>query len=119
MSTVETPSVVIHSTPPKKRRHRFKAGTVALRDIRRYQKTSNLLLKRGPMDRVIRQIAVDAKSDVRWTGAAIDAIHTAAEEYLLDAFKAAMKITAKSKRQTMMLEDYKLGTSFITRDPID
>ena len=41
----------------KPRRHRFRPGTVALREIRRYQKSTELLIRRMPFQRLVREIA--------------------------------------------------------------
>jgi histone H3 len=50
-----------------KKPHKFRPGTVALREIRKYQKTTDLLLIRKlPFQRFIREIAMEFKSDVRF-----------------------------------------------------
>lgn len=47
-----------------KKPHRFRPGTVALREIRRYQKSTELLIRKLPFQRLVREIAQDFK--VRW-----------------------------------------------------
>ncbi|KFD59340.1 hypothetical protein M514_28481, partial [Trichuris suis] len=46
---------------PLKRAHRYRPGTVALREIRRYQKSTELLIRRLPFQRLVREIAQDFK----------------------------------------------------------
>lgn len=45
-----------------KRKHRFRPGTVALREIRRYQKSTELLIRKLPFQRLVREIAHDFKA---------------------------------------------------------
>ena len=45
--------------------HRYKPGTVALREIRKYQKSTELLIKKIPFQRLVREIGTDFKSDLR------------------------------------------------------
>ena len=47
--------------------HRYRPGTVALREIRKYQKSTELLIEKGPFSRLVREITKDFKSDARWT----------------------------------------------------
>lgn len=57
-----------------KRAHRYRPGTVALREIRRYQKSTELLIRRLPFQRLVREIAQDFKFDLRWNVKAIEAL---------------------------------------------
>ena len=45
-----------------KKPHRFRPGTVALREIRRYQKSTELLIRKLPFQRLVREIAQDFKA---------------------------------------------------------
>ncbi len=54
-----------------KKPHRYRPGTVALREIRKYQKSTDLLIRKRPFQRLVREIARDFSSDMRFTGAAI------------------------------------------------
>uniref|UniRef100_A0AC34FKU7 Histone H3 n=2 Tax=Panagrolaimus sp. ES5 TaxID=591445 RepID=A0AC34FKU7_9BILA len=49
-----------------KKPHRYRPGTVALREIRRYQKSTELLLRKLPFQRLVREIAQDYKTDLRF-----------------------------------------------------
>jgi histone H3 len=69
-----------------KKPHRFHPGTVALREIRRYQKSTELLLRRLPF-RLVREIAQEFKADLRFQSSAVQAIQEAAEAYLVGLFE--------------------------------
>ena len=53
---------------------RYRPGTVALREIRRYQKSTELLIRKLPFQRLVREIAQDFKTDLRFQSAAIGAL---------------------------------------------
>ncbi len=63
-----------------KKPHRFKPGTVALREIRRYQKSTDLLIRKLPFQRLIREIAQDFQSDLRFQSSAIGALQVHIDE---------------------------------------
>jgi hypothetical protein len=54
-----------------KKPHRYRPGTVALREIRRYQKSTELLIRKLPFQRLVREIAQDFKTDFRFQGSAV------------------------------------------------
>ena len=64
-----------------------KPGTVALREIRRYQRSTELLLRKLPFMRLIREIAEEYKSDLRFQSLAIMALQEASEAYLVRLFE--------------------------------
>lgn len=63
--------------------NRYRPGTVALREIRRYQKSTELLIRKLPFQRLVREIAQDFKTDLRFQSTAILALQEAAEAYLV------------------------------------
>src|ERR1700678_1103511 len=65
-----------------KKPHRYRPGTVALREIRRYQKSTELLIRKLPFQRLVREIAQDFKTDLRFQSAAIGALQVRAMETL-------------------------------------
>jgi histone H3 len=67
------------STGGVKKPHRYRPGTVALREIRRYQKSTDLLIRKLPFQRLVREIAQDFKNDLRFQGTAILALQEASE----------------------------------------
>uniref|UniRef100_A0A6N2KAY2 Core Histone H2A/H2B/H3 domain-containing protein n=1 Tax=Salix viminalis TaxID=40686 RepID=A0A6N2KAY2_SALVM len=62
-------------------------GTVALREIRKYQKSTELLIRRLPFQRLVREIAQDFKTDLRFQSSAVAALQEAAEAYLVGLFE--------------------------------
>lgn len=94
---------------PVKKPHRFRSGTVALREIRRYQKTTDLLMRRLPFQRLVREIAATVKEHMRWTSQAILALQEAAETYLVGLFEDTNLCTIHAKRVTIVPRDMQLA----------
>ncbi len=67
------------STGGVKKPHRYRPGTVALREIRRYQKSTELLIRKLPFQRLVREIAQDFKTDLRFQSAAIGALQVSSQ----------------------------------------
>ena len=61
-----------------KKPHRYRPGTVALREIRKYQKSTELLIRKLPFQRLVREVAQDFKNDLRFQGSAVMALQEAA-----------------------------------------
>ena len=70
-----------------KKPHRYRPGTVALREIRRYQKSTELLIRKLPFQRLVREIAQDFKTDLRFQSSAVLALQEASEAYLVGLFE--------------------------------
>ena len=92
-----------------KKPHRFRAGTVALREIRRYQKTTDLLVRKLPFQRLVREVASDFKSDLRFQSTAIAALQEASEAYLVALFEDTNLCAVHAKRVTIMPKDLQLA----------
>merc|ERR1719213_594162 len=71
------------ATPGVKRPHRFKPGTVSLRETRRFQKSTELLIRKLPFQRLVREIANDFKTDLRFQSSAVLALQEATEAYMV------------------------------------
>ena len=97
--------------PPggKKKPHRYRPGTVALREIRRYQKSTELLIRKLPFQRLVREIAQDFKSDLRFQASAVLALQEAAEAYLVGLFEDTNLCAIHAKRVTIMPKDMQLA----------
>jgi histone H3 len=93
----------------QKRRHRFRPGTVALREIRKYQKSTELLLRKRPFQRLLREIAQDFRVDLRFQSSAILAAQEAAEAYLIGLFEDTNLLALHAKRVTIMPKDMQLA----------
>ena len=92
-----------------KKPHRFRPGTVALREIRRYQKSTELLIRRLPFQRIVREIAQDYQSDLRFQAAAIQALQEATEAYMVSLFEDTNLAAIHAKRVTIMPKDLALA----------
>ena len=92
-----------------KRPHRYRPGTVALREIRKYQKSTDLLLRKLPFQRLVRELASGFKNDLRFQGTAILALQEAAEAYLVGLFEDSNLCCIHSSRITIMPKDLQLA----------
>lgn len=92
-----------------KRLHRYRPGTVALREIRKYQKTSELLIARLPFQRLVREVAQRFMIGLRFQSSAIMALQEASEAYLVGLFEDTNLCAIHAKRQTIMPKDLLLA----------
>ena len=88
---------------------RWRPGTVALHEIRRYQKTTELLIRKMPFARLVREIAQDFKTDLRFQRQAIAALQEAAEAYLIGLFEDTNLCCIHAKRVTIAPKDLQLA----------
>ncbi|MHA1681422.1 MAG: histone H3 [Promethearchaeota archaeon] len=95
--------------PGLKKPHRYKPGTVALREIRKYQKSTDLLIRKLPFQRLVREIAGEFKSELRFQSNAVLALQEAAESYLVGLFEDTNLCAIHAKRVTIMARDIKLA----------
>ena len=115
-----------------KKPHRFRPGTVALREIRRYQKGTDLLIRKAPFQRLVREMMEDMKKDYRFQSTAVSqccvgcllinhalippfymlcqvlALQEAAEAYLIGLYEDANLCAIHAKRVTVMPKDIQL-----------
>ena len=92
-----------------KKPHRYRPGTVALREIRRYQKSTELLIRKLPFQRLVREIAQDFKTDLRFQSSAIGALQEATEAYLVSLFEDTNLCAIHAKRVTIFPRDIQLA----------
>merc|ERR1712153_209362 len=92
-----------------KKPHRFRPGTVALRMIRKYQKSTELLIRKLPFQRLFREIASDFKTDLRFQSSAVLALQEAAEAYMVGLFEDTNLCAIHAKRVTIMPKDMQLA----------
>ena len=97
------------STGGVKKPHRFRPGTVALREIRKYQKSTELLIRKLPFQRLVREVAQDFKTDLRFQSHAIMALQEASEAYLTSLFEDTNLCAIHAKRVTIMPKDIQLA----------
>ncbi len=92
-----------------KKAHRFKPGTVALREIRKYQKSTELLIRKLPFQRLVKELAQEYKTDLRFQSSAVLALQEAAESYLVGLFEDTNLCAIHAKRVTIMPKDMQLA----------
>ncbi len=92
-----------------KKPHRYRPGTVALREIRKFQKSSELLMRKLPFQRLVREIAQEIRADLRFQSTAILALQEAAEAYLVGLFEDTNLCAIHAKRVTIMPKDLQLA----------
>ena len=84
-------------------------GTVALREIRRYQKSTELLIPKLPFQRLVREVAQKFKTDLRFEYNAIMALQEAAETYVVELLEKTNKCAIHAKRVTILQKDMQLA----------
>eukprot|EP00996_Jenningsia_fusiforme_P004656 NODE_5502_length_671_cov_15.675241_g5126_i0.p1 GENE.NODE_5502_length_671_cov_15.675241_g5126_i0~~NODE_5502_length_671_cov_15.675241_g5126_i0.p1 ORF type:complete len:154 (+),score=41.41 NODE_5502_length_671_cov_15.675241_g5126_i0:52-462(+) len=92
-----------------KRPHRFRPGTVALREIRKFQKSTDLLIRKLPFQRLVREIAQEYRAEIRYQSNALLALQEAAEAYLVGLFEDTNLCAIHAKRVTIMVKDMQLA----------
>lgn len=99
------------------KRHRYKPGTVALREIRRYQKSTERLIRKLPFQRLCRTICRENASaaDIRFQGPALVALQEATELYLVGLFEDALLCAQHAKRVTVFGKDFLLVSRIRSR----
>ena len=93
----------------KKKKKRARPGVKALREIRKYQRSTDKLIPKLPFSRVVKEICLKYREDVRWRVNAIEALHFAAEAHIVDIFEDAYLCSIHAKRVTLMVRDIQLA----------
>ena len=90
--------------------HRWRPGTVALREIQKFQKSPDLLIRKAPFQRLVCKIALKfGKSDLRMQSTAVLAIQEAAEYFMVDVFSDTNVCAQHGKRVTIKVKDLVLA----------
>ena len=92
------------SNGKNKKPHRFRPGTVALREIRKHQKSVDFLMAKLPFHRLVREIAQDM-GEKRFRKSALDALQEATEAYIVELLSDANLCAIHAKRVTIMPKD--------------
>ncbi|EGV93814.1 histone H3.3C [Cricetulus griseus] len=92
-----------------KKPHRYRPGTVALREIRHYQKSTELLIRKLPFQYLMREIAQDFKRDLHTQSTAVGALQEASEAYLVGRFEDSSLCAINAKCVTIMPKDIQLA----------
>jgi histone H3 len=89
-----------------------------VREIKKYQKTTELLIRKLPFSKLVREIVQNYnKTDTRFQGLAIQALQEAAENYLIDLFVDTQLCAEHAKRVTIMDKDMQLAIRVGKRVP--
>ena len=89
---------------------RWRPGTVALREIRRYQRSTDLIINKTAFQRLVWEVAKDVcKNDLRFQSTAVLALQEASEAHLIGLYQDAYLCTIHAKRVTLMVKDIQLA----------
>ena len=88
---------------------RFRPGVVAMKEIRKYQRTTENLIKKRPFQRLVRDIVQTFTNDIRFMHGALAALQEAAEAHLVELFEKAYQCSIHAKRVTLMCKDLQLA----------
>eukprot|EP00428_Durinskia_dybowskii_P015068 CAMPEP_0170223860 /NCGR_PEP_ID=MMETSP0116_2-20130129/11630_1 /TAXON_ID=400756 /ORGANISM="Durinskia baltica, Strain CSIRO CS-38" /LENGTH=149 /DNA_ID=CAMNT_0010474563 /DNA_START=80 /DNA_END=529 /DNA_ORIENTATION=+ len=100
---------VVAGAGPVKKQQRYRPGTLALREIRKYQKSTELLIRKMPFQRLVREVASDFNTDLKFQSQAVLALQEAAEAYLVGLFEDTNLCAIHAKRVTIMPKDMQLA----------
>ncbi|PIC28091.1 hypothetical protein B9Z55_020121 [Caenorhabditis nigoni] len=89
--------------------HRYRPGVVALREVHRYQKSTELLILKRPFERLVREIAQEMMLDLRFQSSTIEALQHASEAFLVELFELTQLCAIHAKRVTIKPDDMKLA----------
>lgn len=114
---LSTKTPVNRTNPPgRKKPHRYRPGTVALREIKRYQKSTEPLIRKLPFSRLVREIAQDIKTDLRFQESALLALQEACEAHIVGVFEDTNMCAIHAKRVTIEPRDMQLARRIAGRD---
>mmetsp|Transcript_163663 Transcript_163663/g.289667 ORF Transcript_163663/g.289667 Transcript_163663/m.289667 type:complete len:160 (+) Transcript_163663:84-563(+) len=92
-----------------KKPHRYRPGVIALREIRKYQKSTELLIRKAPFQRLVKELVQSQSTTIKFQSQALLALQEAAEAYLVGLFEDTNLCCAHAKRVTIMPKDMQLA----------
>ena len=113
--TPGAPAQKVPRHPPRKttagasRPHRYRPGTRVLLEIRRLQRSTDLIIKRLPFERLVRDIASEFMSNPRFQRVTILALQEASEAYSVKLFEDTNLLAIHAKRITITPKDLRLA----------
>ncbi|CAD8101613.1 unnamed protein product [Paramecium sonneborni] len=93
----------------QKKKHRFRPGTISLKEIRQLQFTTNLLIRKLPFQRLVRQISQNSEKEFRFSQSAMYALQEATEGFIVHLFEDANLCSHHAKRVTLLTRDLYLA----------
>lgn len=104
------PAIAHKHVVHQKSQKRFRPSMKWISEIRKYQRTSDLLIRKLPFTRLVKEIAQEVNTnDFRWTAHALEALQEATEAYAVDLLSASLLCTIHAKRVTLMQRDIQLA----------
>lgn len=97
---------------PTHKKKRYRPGTKSLREIRKYQKSTDLLMRKLPFARLVREVCSDfvgGAVSYRWQSTALLALQEASEAFLVHLFEDTNLCALHAKRVTIMQKDIQLA----------
>ena len=89
---------------------RYRPGTLAIREIRKFQKSTDLLIRKLPFARLVREICNELSMyPMRWTAEALLALQESSEDFLVHLFEDCNLCAIHAKRVTIMPKDLQLA----------
>lgn len=92
-----------------KKPRRFRPGSVAVRQIKKYQRTTELLIRRLPFQRLVRDVAHSLTGSIRFQASAVVALQESVEAYMVQLFEDINLCASHAKRVTIMSKDLHLA----------
>jgi histone H3 len=100
---------VAKSSGVKKSARKWHPGTVALRQVKKFQKSTNLLLRKAPFSRLVREVAAQYKDGLKFASSALLAVQEATESYIVSVLSDTNLVAIHAKRVTIMPRDLALA----------
>jgi len=92
-----------------KRAYRYRPGTMALRKIRKFQRSTETLIPKLSFQRLVKEVAQKARADLRFQSTAIAALQEASEDYLVGIMADSVMCMLHGGHKTMMTKDLQLA----------
>ncbi|CAD8067883.1 unnamed protein product [Paramecium sonneborni] len=92
-----------------KKSKRYRPGTIALKEIRKYQDSSNLLIRKLPFQRLVRELAGFSEKEMRFQSSAILALQEATEAFIVNMLEDSVICAHHARRITVMQRDINLA----------
>eukprot|EP01116_Phalansterium_solitarium_P003605 TRINITY_DN14419_c0_g1_i1.p2 TRINITY_DN14419_c0_g1~~TRINITY_DN14419_c0_g1_i1.p2 ORF type:complete len:139 (-),score=7.80 TRINITY_DN14419_c0_g1_i1:218-634(-) len=112
----KTPAPAVSMMPARFRRRRMRPGQLALKEIRKYQSTTENLIRFAPFSRLVREIAQDYtgadtvfNGQLRFHVDAMKAIQEATEAYMVGLFEDTLLCAIHARRVTVFPKDLQLA----------
>lgn len=90
-------------------KRRYRPGTLALREIRKFQKSTDVLISKLPFQRLVKETAQNLVPGLRFQPSAVEALHEASETYLVEVLEEANLCAIHAKRVTLTVRDLHLA----------